>query len=100
MAVNSEVKNLERGLLGAVKALNRGGRLVVISYHSVEDRLVKNFIRDAASSCKCPPLLPECQCDSTPILKAVNTRVIKPSITEIRSNPRVRSARMRVAQKI
>ncbi len=100
MAVNSEVKNLERGLLGAVEALSRGGRLVVISYHSVEDRLVKNFIRDAASSCKCPPLLPECQCDSTPILKAINTRVIKPSVTEVRSNPRVRSARMRVAQKI
>ncbi len=100
MAVNSEMKNLERGLAGAVKALGRGGRLVVISYHSVEDRVVKNFIRDAASSCKCPPLLPECQCDSTPILKAVNTRVIKPSINEVRSNPRSRSARMRVAQKI
>ena len=100
MAVNSEMDNLERGLAGAVKALSRGGRLVVISYHSVEDRVVKNFIRDAASSCKCPPLLPECQCDSTPILRAVNTRVIKPSITEVRSNPRARSARMRVAQKI
>ena len=100
MAVNSEMNNLERGLIGAVKALSRGGRLVVISYHSVEDRLVKNFIRDAASSCKCPPLLPECQCDSTPILKAVNNRVIKPDITEVRSNPRARSARMRVAQKI
>ena len=100
MAVNSEMKNLEMGLAGAVKALSRGGRLVVISYHSVEDRLVKNFIRDAASSCKCPPLLPECQCDSTPILRAVNTRVIKPSITEVRNNPRARSARMRVAQKI
>ena len=100
MAVNSEMKNLEMGLAGAVKALSRGGRLAVISYHSVEDRLVKNFIRDAASSCKCPPLLPECQCDSTPILRAVNTRVIKPSITEVRNNPRARSARMRVAQKI
>ena len=100
MAVNSEMKNLEMGLAGAVKVLSRGGRLAVISYHSVEDRLVKNFIRDAASSCKCPPLLPECQCDSTPILRAVNTRVIKPSITEVRSNPRARSARMRVAQKI
>ena len=100
MAVNSEMTNLERGLAGAVKALSRGGRLVVISYHSVEDRVVKNFIRDAASSCKCPPLLPECLCDSTPVLRAVNTRVIKPSIAEVRSNPRARSARMRVAQKI
>lgn len=100
MAVNSEMKNLQQGLAGAVKALGRGGRLVVISYHSVEDRVVKRFIRDAASSCKCPPLLPECQCDSTPVLKAINNRVIKPSITEIRNNPRARSARMRVAQKI
>ena len=100
MAVNSEMENLERGLIGAVKALSRGGRLVVISYHSVEDRVVKNFIRDAASSCKCPPLLPECQCDNTPILRAVSTRVIKPSIIEVRNNRRARSARMRVAQKI
>ena len=100
MAVNSEMKNLEQGLAGAVEALGRGGRLVVISYHSVEDRVVKNFIREAASSCKCPPLLPECQCDRTPTLRAVNSRVIKPSITEVRSNPRARSARMRVAQKI
>lgn len=100
MAVNSEMNNLERGLEGAVSALGRGGRLVVISYHSVEDRVVKNFIRDAASTCTCPPLLPECQCDSTPILKAVNSRVIKPSISEVRRNPRARSARMRVAQKI
>ena len=100
MAVNSEMKNLQQGLAGAVNALGRGGRLVVISYHSVEDRVVKRFIRDAASSCKCPPLLPECQCDSTPVLKAINNRVIKPSITEVRNNPRARSARMRVAQKI
>ena len=100
MAVNSEMKNLQQGLAGAVNALGRGGRLVVISYHSVEDRVVKRFIRDAASSCKCPPLLPECQCDSTPVLKAINNRVIKPSITEVRDNPRARSARMRVAQKI
>lgn len=100
MAVNSELNNLELGLAGAVEALGRGGRLVVISYHSVEDRVVKNFIRDAASSCKCPPLLPECLCDSTPILRPVNTRVIKPSISEVRSNPRARSARLRVAQKI
>ena len=100
MAVNSEVKNLEQGLEGAVKALGRGGRLVVISYHSVEDRLVKNFIRNAASSCVCPPLLPECQCDKTPGLRPINARVIRPSVTEVRSNPRARSAKMRVAQKI
>jgi 16S rRNA (cytosine1402-N4)-methyltransferase len=100
MAVNSEIANLERGLSGAVKTLARGGRLVVISYHSAEDRVVKNFIRDSASSCVCPPLLPECQCDKSPSLRPINARVIKPSITEVRSNPRARSARMRVAQKL
>ncbi len=99
MAVNSEIKNLQLGLSGAVEALGRGGRLVVISYHSAEDRVVKNFIRDAASPCTCPPLLPECQCDKSISLRPINTRVIKPSISEVRSNPRARSARMRVAQK-
>jgi 16S rRNA (cytosine1402-N4)-methyltransferase len=100
IAVNSEMENLERGLSGAVSALSKGGRLVVISYHSVEDRLVKNFIRDSNASCVCPPLLPECQCDKSPSLRPINARVIKPSITEVRSNPRARSARMRVAQKL
>ena len=100
MAVNEEITNLAHGLSGAVNTLGSGGRLVVISYHSVEDRVVKNFIRDSAASCTCPPMLPECQCDGSPILKLVNTRVIKPSISEVRRNPRARSARMRVAQKL
>ena len=100
MAVNEEITNLAHGLSGAVNTLGSGGRLVVISYHSVEDRVVKNFIRDSAASCTCPPMLPECQCDGSPILKLVNTRVIKPSTSEVRRNPRARSARMRVAQKL
>lgn len=64
MAVNEERENLERGLEEAVLSLNSGGRLVVISYHSVEDRIVKNFIRRSAASCLCPPSLPECVCNS------------------------------------
>ena len=100
MVVNSEMENLERGLAGAVDTLRRGGRLVVISYHSVEDRLVKNFIRDAAAACVCPPRLPMCQCNKTPTLQPISARVIKPSITEVRNNPRARSARMRVAQRL
>ena len=100
MAVNSELKNLEQGLSGAVEALGRGGRLVVISYHSAEDRVVKNFIRDSASSCVCPPRLPECQCSKIPSLRPISTRVVKPSVSEVRSNRRSRSARMRIAQKI
>ena len=100
MAVNGEIANLERGLSAAVSVLERGGRIVVISYHSVEDRVAKNFIRQESASCTCPPRLPECVCDKTPTLNPVNTRVIKPSISEVRNNPRARSARMRVAQRI
>ena len=100
MAVNEEKENLERGLEEAVQALKSGGRLVVISYHSIEDRIVKNFIRRSAASCVCPPSLPECVCNSSPTLTPINKRVIKPTVSETRENPRSRSARMRVAERI
>ena len=100
MAVNEERENLEKGLADAVQALTTGGRLVVISYHSIEDRLVKNFMRKSAASCVCPTSIPECVCDSVPTLALINKRVIKPTMTEIRENPRSRSARMRVAERI
>ncbi len=99
MVVNSEAPNLERGLAGAVEALERGGRLIVISYHSIEDRLVKRFIRRASSFCSCPPRLPECVCDQTPSLSPIGGAV-KPSLAEVKANPRARSAKMRVAEKI
>ena len=100
MAVNGELDNLKRGLAGAVEVLERGGRLVVISYHSIEDRLVKHFIRDAAANCTCPPRLPVCQCNQRPTLALISSRVIRPSFSEVRNNPRARSARMRVAERI
>ena len=100
MAVNGEVENLQRGLASALRSLGKGGRLVVISYHSIEDRLVKNFIRDQAAICVCPPMLPECQCNRTPTLQPISNRVIKPSMSEVRTNPRARSAKMRVARKL
>ena len=100
MAVNEERENLERGLEEAMLSLNSGGRLVVISYHSVEDRIVKNFIRRSAASCVCPPSLPECVCNSSPTLTPINKRVIKPTVSETQDNPRARSARMRVAERI
>ena len=100
MAVNGEAQNLELGLEAAVESLRVGGRLVVISYHSIEDRIVKNFIRTATLYCVCPPLLPECICDKQPTLKPVSDGVLRPSIFETRRNPRSRSARMRVAEKI
>ncbi len=100
MAVNDEKENLERGLEDAVQALRPGGRLVVISYHSIEDRLVKEFMRRSAASCVCPTSIPECVCDATPTLAIVNKRIFRPTISETRDNPRSRSARMRVAERI
>ena len=100
MAVNGEIESLERGLSEAVKTLQPKGRLVVISYHSLEDRIVKEFIRESSSGCSCPPLLPECICDKTPTLKPIGKGVIKPTISEVRNNPRVRSAKMRVAERL
>ena len=100
MEVNDEAPNLERGLTAAVQALRAGGRLAVISYHSIEDRIAKNFIRNATLSCVCPARLPQCVCDRTPTLKRVSRRVIRPAHRETRENPRSRSARMRVAEKI
>ena len=100
MAVNEEIANLERGLSGAAEVLGKGGRLVTISYHSVEDRAVKRFMRDAAADCVCPPSVPECRCEGKPTLAIVSKRVIKPSVAEVRDNPRARSARMRVAEKL
>ena len=100
MAVNEERENLERGLEEAVQSLRSGGRLVVISYHSIEDRIVKNFIRRSSASCICPPSIPECVCNSSPTLTPINKRVIKPTALETQENPRARSARMRVAERI
>ncbi len=100
MAVNEEKENLESGLEDAVQALKPGGRIVVISYHSIEDRMVKNFIRRSSASCICPTSIPECVCDSIPTLTPINKRVIRPSISETQENPRARSARMRVAERI
>ena len=100
MAVNEEKENLESGLEDAVQALKPGGRIVVISYHSIEDRMVKNFMRRSSASCICPTSIPECVCDSIPTLTPINKRVIRPSISETQENPRARSARMRVAERI
>ena len=98
MAVNGELDNLRRGLEAAIKVLATGGRLVVISYHSLEDRLVKNTLRREASDCICPPTTPECVCGHTASIVLVNRRVIRPTRAEVQDNRRSRSARMRVAE--
>ena len=98
MAVNKELDNLQAGLQSALQVLGSGGRLVVISYHSLEDRLVKRLIQREASTCICPPETPECVCGHQPSIRRVSRRVIKASQEEVRANPRSRSARLRVAE--
>jgi len=98
--VNDELSNVERGLDAAMDLLADEGRLAVISYHSLEDRIVKSFFNREAATCVCPPSLPVCVCGQTPRIKIINRRVIKPSEEEVRSNPRSRSAKLRVVQRI
>ncbi|MFU8772624.1 MAG: 16S rRNA (cytosine(1402)-N(4))-methyltransferase RsmH [Anaerolineales bacterium] len=100
IAVNQELAVLQSVLPQAVDSLKTGGRLAVISFHSLEDRVVKKFLRRESRDCVCPPELPVCNCDHKAILKEINRRPIKPSDSEIELNPRSRSARLRVAEKI
>ena len=100
IAVNQELKHLETGLEKAMGLLGYGGRLVVISYHSLEDRIVKRFMNRESSNCICPPNTPTCICGHEASLKLVNKRVITPADDEVRLNPRSRSAKLRAAERI
>ena len=100
IAVNSELQNLELALKQTINLLRPGGRLTVISYHSLEDRIVKQFMRSAASSCLCPPGTVVCRCGHVPTLKLISRKVIKPTSLEIESNPRSRSAKLRIAERL
>jgi len=98
MAVNDELGQLEKGLQVAVGQLETGGRLVVISFHSLEDRLVKQYFKRESMDCICPPDQPTCTCGHQARVKIVSRKAIRPSEAEIAINPRARSARMRVAE--
>ena len=98
--VNNELENLEAGLNQVIKLLGPGGRLAVISYHSLEDRLVKRTLAHAAAGCICPPGMPVCICGHTPELKLIPKKSITPSVQEVQHNPRSRSARLRVAEHV
>ena len=100
IAVNGELDNLKQGLDGAIETLGANGRLAVITYHSIEDRIVKTALRRESADCVCPPELPECVCEHTAALRIVNRRVIKPTADEVKANPRSRSARLRVAARV
>ncbi len=97
IAVNDELAALEEGLEAAFRVLRPGGRLVVLTYHSLEDRIVKRAIRSAAKGCVCPPSFPVCRCGRKPRVVLATRRPIEPSAREIESNPRARSARLRSA---
>jgi 16S rRNA (cytosine1402-N4)-methyltransferase len=100
IAVNNELQNLELALKQTPNLLRPGGRLAVISYHSLEDRIVKQFMRFAASTCVCPPGTVVCRCAHVPTLKLISRKVIKPTSLELESNPRSRSARLRIAERL
>ena len=100
IAVNRELENLVKALKQTVTCLDDRGRLVVISYHSLEDRIVKQFMTRESKGCICPPDIPICQCGHMPSLKIISRKAITPSLTEIKLNPRSRSAKLRVAERL
>jgi len=100
MVVNEELEALRRGLEGAHARLAAGGRLVVISFHSGEDRIVKEFLRSKTGRCTCPPELPVCRCGAQASLRVLTRRPVEPSEAEIAANPRARSAKLRAAERL
>ena len=100
IAVNEELDALEEGLVAAVDLLRPGGRLVVLSYHSLEDRIVKRFLAAERRGCTCLPEAPVCVCGKTPRLRLVTRPSLTPTEAEIDANPRARSARLRAAERL
>ena len=100
IAVNEELTKLESTLEQATRLLGFGGKLVVISYHSLEDRIVKQFLQQESTDCVCPADLPECRCGHAARLRILNKKVITPSEEELKANPRSRSAKLRAAERI
>jgi 16S rRNA (cytosine1402-N4)-methyltransferase len=100
IAVNDELGALERALPAAVEMLRPGGRICVISFHSLEDRIVKRFLAEEARGCICPPELPVCRCGHEPVLRLLTRKAVRPSPRELDANPRAASARLRAAVKV
>jgi 16S rRNA (cytosine1402-N4)-methyltransferase len=98
--VNDELGAVERALPAAERMLRPGGRLAVISFHSLEDRIVKQYLRNAEHGCTCPPDFPICTCGSSPTMRATPRRAVRPSAAEIARNPRAQSARLRVGTRV
>jgi 16S rRNA (cytosine1402-N4)-methyltransferase len=99
IAVNDELGALEQALPAALEMLRPGGRLGVISFHSLEDRIVKRFMRERERGCTCPPDFPVCVCGREPELRSVTRKAVRPTADEVAANPRAASARLRAAVK-
>ena len=100
IAVNDELGSVERVMADAVPCLNPGGRLAVITFHSLEDRLVKNGMAEAAKGCTCPPSFPVCVCGNRPKVKLISRKPIVSAPQELEENPRARSAKLRICEKL
>jgi len=100
IAVNHEMENLEIFLKQVVDLLRPGGRLCVLSFHSLEDRMVKHHIRDMQARCKCPPDFPQCVCLKIPRVRLLTSKVVRPTENEIQQNPMARSTRLRAMEKL
>ncbi len=100
IAVNDELGALEDALAAAMDLLRPGGRLVVLSYHSLEDRIVKRFVAAERKGCICPPAIPICVCGRSPRLRFIGPQPVMPTADEVAANPRARSARMRAAERL
>jgi 16S rRNA (cytosine1402-N4)-methyltransferase len=100
IAVNDELGEIEAGLRAALTTLKPGGRMATISFHSLEDRLVKSFFNVESKDCICPPQQPVCTCGHRATLRIITRRPVRPTEEEVSGNPRARSARLRVAEKI
>jgi len=100
IAVNEDLEHLETALQQTLEVVRKGGRVVVISYHSLEDRIVKTFMRRESKNCICLPNVPECVCGHQARVKLITKKVVKPTVVEVRENPRIRSAKLRVCEVI
>ena len=100
IAVNRELEAIEQGLPAAIEALAAGGRVCVISFHSLEDRIVKQIMQRYAGKCICPSGIPSCRCGARSVVRIITRRPIRPSENEIKTNPRSRSAKLRCAEKL
>ncbi len=98
--VNGELDVIKKTIEAAVQKLNPGGRICIITFHSLEDRIVKNTFRDLNNPCTCPPEFPMCQCNKKPLVKVITRKPILPTDEELEVNPRSRSAKLRVIEKI